>query len=140
LAETSGKVFVNIKFGVDEQKIHFMRGEFTTRVTLQCQRCMEPFEYPISGKFLSGMVESEEEVDHLPKGYDSVLVKEGMLIISEVIEDELIISLPIVPMHESIDCKIQLPLDIDSKNQNDSEKENPFKVIELLRSKRNSND
>jgi uncharacterized protein len=101
---------------------------------------MEPFEYPIQGKILSGLVESEEEVDHLPKGYDSVLVHESMLIVPDMIEDELIVSLPLVPMHTSNDCKVKLPLNIDTEKQKESEQENPFKVIELLRSKRNSND
>lgn len=140
LATDSGEVDVDVKFGVDEQKIRFMRGEIKAHVTLQCQRCLEPFEYPIAGRISVGLVQSEEEVGHLPKGYDSVLVKEGMIIIPDVIEDELIVSLPLVPMHASIDCKVKLPLEIDSEKREESMKENPFKVIELLRSKRNSND
>lgn len=140
LADDTGNINVNITFGRDEQKIRFMRGEFEAHVTLQCQRCLEPFEYPILGRILLGMVESEEEVNHLPKGYDSVFIKEGMLIIPEVIEDELIVSLPLVPMHPLVDCKVKLPLEIGSEKREESEKENPFKVIELLRSKRNSNE
>ncbi len=140
LATDAGDVKVDLAFGVDEQKIRFMRGKFEAHVTLKCQRCLEPFEYPITGRFMLGMVESEEEVDHLPKGYDSVLIREGMLIIPDVIEDELIVSLPLVPMHALVDCKVKLPLEINSEQHEESEKENPFKVIELLRSKRNSND
>lgn len=139
LCSTVGEVEIDIGFGVDEQGIRFMRGHYDTHLMLQCQRCMESFEYKVSGNIMSGIVNTEEEADQLPKGYDSVIAKEGMLVIQDVIEDEIIISLPIVPMHNSIDCKIILPLVIDSAQIKESEKENPFKVIEFLRSKRNSN-
>jgi uncharacterized metal-binding protein YceD (DUF177 family) len=57
------------------------------------------------------------------------------LFIPDVIEDELIVGLPIVPMHDLKDCKVVLPL-IAKSEAISIEKENPFKVIELLREKR----
>ena len=135
----AGEVKLSMMFGVDEQGIRFVRGAYSVHLILQCQRCMEPFEYDISGNFLSGIVHTEEEASELPKGYDSLVAKEGMLVIQDVIEDELIVTLPIVPMHNIKDCKMKLPFAIDSEYTVESTQENPFKVIELLRHKRNSN-
>lgn len=139
LNNDAGEVMANVQFGVDEQGMRYMRGAYSVHLMLQCQRCMEPFEYDISGDFSSGIVHTEEEADLLPKGYDPLILKEGELVIQDVIEDELIISLPLVPMHAVKDCKRKLPFAIDSEQTAESSKENPFKVIELLRYKRNSN-
>ncbi len=138
LSSDEGDVKVSVVFGMDEQKICFMRGHYNATVKLQCQRCMETFENEISGDLLFGIVTSESAIDELPKGYDGIVVEDGSLIIQDVIEDELIIGLPIVPMHSSQNCKLALPLVIESAEQAETKKESPFKVIELLREKRNT--
>lgn len=143
LYSNEGEVEVNVQFGVDEQKIRYMRGHYTTQLVLQCKRCMERYVQEVSGEILSGFAHTEEEADQLPDRYDPVVVSDGMLAIADVIEDELIIGLPIVPMHSANDCKVSLPLVLSSENSeqvSDVSKDHPFKVIELLRSKHNSKE
>lgn len=139
LSNDSGEVSVDVEFGVDEQDVRFIRGQYSTHLMLRCQRCMEPFEYSISGDILVGIVHSEEEANQLPKDYNSVIAEEGMLVLQDIIEDEIIVSLPVVPMHSAVNCKVKLPFSINPTHLDETEKENPFKVIELLRSKRNLN-
>jgi uncharacterized protein len=138
LADDSGEIKIDLQFGVDEQGISFLRGQLETQLTLQCQRCMETFVYEIVGNFLSGIVKSEEEAKELPEIYEPVIAAEGELVIQDMIEDELIVSLPIVPRHDLKACNVQ-----SSKVMLGSEKEleedNPFKVIEFLRVKRDTN-
>ena len=136
LSADSGGVSVDLAFGVDEQGTRFARGHFSTRLVLQCQRCLESFQYDVSEDLLLGIVQTEEEIDQLPTSYNPIIAENNEMIIQDIIEDELILSLPIVPMHRPDDCKVKLPLAVSSKA--DEEKENPFKVIELLHSKRNS--
>lgn len=133
LYTNEGEIRVSMEFGVDRQGIHFLRGQITACLVLQCQRCLEPFSHEIESSFLSGIVRSEEEANQLPKGYDQLIVKEGMLALQEVVEDELIINLPIVPMHKVSDCKVKLPLEIETNEEVQVGKENPFKVIEFLK-------
>jgi len=137
LGSDEGQAKVNVAFGVDEQGTRFMRGDYSAHLVLQCQRCMETFENEVSGDLLLGLVTTEEAIDELPKNYDAVVVKDNSLIIQDVIEDELILSLPIVPMHNIENCKIILPLAVGSTEKVETASENPFKVIELLRVKRN---
>ena len=137
LQSDDGSVAVKMVFEVDEQGTHVVRGHYKTHLTLQCQRCMAAFEYEVSGNLLLGIVSDEEEIDALPKGYDAAIIKDGSLIIKDIIEDELILSLPIVPMHDADDCKIAIPLAFSSSKEAEAEQEHPFKVIELLRVKRN---
>ncbi len=130
LANNEGEVEANIAFGIDDQRIPFIKGHIETRVILQCQRCMQPFVYGIICDFLSGIVSSEEEAEGLPDRYDPATVEDGMLSLHDRIEDELIVSLPLVPMHEFEDCKVKLPFVVA-----ESPMESPFKVIESLKAK-----
>ncbi|MHB1947295.1 MAG: YceD family protein [Gammaproteobacteria bacterium] len=134
LATDDNDVEIDIHFGVDAQGLRFLSGQLKTQLGLQCQRCMETFKYEIISHLMLGIVQTEEEAKELPERYDPLLVTKGDdLLIQDVVEDELIVSLPIVPMHEAKDCKIALPLVAESEA---AEKDNPFNVIELLRSKR----
>ena len=135
LSSDVGEAAVDLKFGVDEENIRYVKGQMTTCLTLQCQRCLESFKYEIISNFMLGIVRTEKEADRLPERYDPLLVPDLSLILSEMIEDELIVSLPIVPMHKIDDCKAKQSLESYS-NEAVAERENPFKVIESLRSKR----
>jgi uncharacterized protein len=95
----------------------------------------DAFEHEISGEFAYGIVSSEEKAKQLPGRYDPIFVVEENLNIQDLVEEELILNLPIVPMHCSEDCKIQLPIVVAADPEAVVEKENPFKVIELLKAK-----
>jgi uncharacterized protein len=81
-------------------------------------------------------VHTEKEANQLPERYDPLVVTDGALILGDMIEEELIISLPIVPMHDAKQCKATLPFESNLGAEAEAEKESPFKVIESLRSKR----
>jgi DUF177 domain-containing protein len=134
--EDSGEIRVNIEFGKNEQDICFLTGQLSGTLQLQCQRCMEPLAFNVHNNLELAIVHTEEEAEKLPEGYDSIIANNDILIIQDTIEDELIVRLPLVPMHDHKDCKITLPLVIESDEAAQMEKENPFKVIELLRTKR----
>lgn len=132
-----GQVDVTLEFGVDSQKIRYLSGHIATILKLQCQRCMEHFGYELTSDFLFGIVTNEEKVSRLPTNYDPLIVKDNNLILQDMIEEEIIINLPIVPMHEEGSCKVRLPLVIakDPESTIDTPKENPFKIIESLKVK-----
>ncbi len=130
LHSTEGEVTVDADFAMDEQDICVLKGQLKTSLTLQCQRCMEPFKYDIIDEFLSGIVQTEDEAEKLPEQYDPVIAIEGELALLDMIEDEIIIALPIVPMHDANKCKVKLPLEAGTTESN-----NPFNVISILRSK-----
>jgi uncharacterized protein len=128
LTSNEGTVGVELKFGKDEQGLTYLKGKIQAKLTLQCQRCMEPMLYEIISDFALGIVTTLDEANALPSHYEPVLTKEGMLALRELIEDELILNLPIIPKHEAADiCNIQLP-----KAEAD-ERENPFHVLQALK-------
>ena len=137
LASNEGEVKVDMLFGVDEEGIRYLKGELKTSLMLTCQRCLEAFNYEIISNFMLGIVHTEKEADQLPERCEPLLVPDLSLILSEMIEEELIIGLPIVPMHPIDTCKAKQPLEFYSKDAV-AKKDNPFKIIESLRSKRSS--
>jgi len=126
-------VRVNLQFGTDKQGTVFLEGHLETQLNLQCQRCMEPFVYGIISDFVLGIVSTLDEANNLPERYEPALTKDGYLALRELIEDEIILNLPIISRHEPEDCKIKLPL-TDSEWK-DGKGENPFQVLELLKHK-----
>jgi uncharacterized protein len=135
LMTPAGEVTVDLQFGIDQQRIRFLKGHCETELTLQCQRCLEPFQYKIVGNFNSAIVGSEEAEKELPESYDPLLIdpENSTLNLQDLVEEELIISLPIVFKHDLQDCKIKTPYFVAGDAVN--EKESPFKVIEFLKEK-----
>jgi uncharacterized protein len=138
LANDDGEVEVEIQFGIDQQGTRFLRGHINTQLILQCQRCMDTFVYGIIDDFLLGVVKTEEAAKELPEMYEPIFAEDGMLVTQDIIEDELIVGLPIVPMHKLKDCKVESPTMVLGSDEK-LEKDNPFQVIEILRTKRDTN-
>ena len=134
LLNNNGTVEVNLKFGVDEQRINFLNGRLHTKLTLQCQRCMEPYIYEIMSDFALGIVNTLDEANALPEQYEPALSKESSLALRELIEDEIILNLPIIPRHEPEQCKVKLPLQ-DAGWEQQGKGDNPFQVLESLKHK-----
>jgi uncharacterized protein len=133
LNATDDMVKAELQFGVDEQGVTFLKGHIEAKLSLQCQRCMDPFIYGIMSDFVLGVVNTLDEVNELSEHYEPALAKDGQLALRELIEDELILNLPIIPKHAPEDCKVTLPL-VDSgwKEKKDA---NPFHVLESLKQK-----
>lgn len=133
LGATDNHVTVKLQFGRDEQQTAYLKGHIEAALTLQCQRCMEPFVYGIMSDFALGIVNTLDEANALPEHYEPALAVEGSLALRELIEDELILNLPIIPRHEPDQCKVQLPLAGEGGEQGKGE--NPFHVLKSLKHK-----
>ena len=127
------RVSVNLHFGVDEQGVNYLKGHLQARLGLQCQRCLEQFSYEIISDFALGIVRSLEEEKALADQYEPAMVQEGQLALRELIEDEIILNLPIIPRHEPEVCKVKLPL--ADAGWEESKGENPFQVLQSLKGK-----
>ena len=79
--------------------------DLDTTVELLCQRCLEPFAQPIKEHLELMLVEPGASSDSIPEGCEPVELDNGRLMPARLIEDELIVSIPLVPKHARIeDC------------------------------------
>jgi uncharacterized protein len=137
LQDSAGEVAVSLEFGTDNEGIRFMRGRIRAEVSLECQRCLETMRFPIDSEFALAMVRSTVEAEALPSHYEPLLVEGEPLFLRDIIEDELLLALPIVPMHAPDECSISTSSSMAAgetrKDTGATEKENPFAVLADLK-------
>jgi len=109
------------------------KGQYKASVTLQCQRCLSGFETDIAHDFhfYIGREDQVDQVDHELTGYEVVSTVDGDLLdIISVVEDDIILNLPLIAAHET-DCNEYL---LEMNKRADAEptviKKNPFAVLE----------
>lgn len=131
----SEDVEVNLAFDRDEQGIVFFNGDAKVEVTLACQRCGEPMKnMPVTVKFQYAPVNQKVTAEDLPGYYDAVEINElGEINLHEIIEDELILGLPLVAMHAVNDCAIDRNAMKFGELPPEAEKKNPFAVLQQLK-------
>jgi uncharacterized protein len=132
LLSEAGELDVVLELGKDEDGTHTLCGSVTGRLVMQCQRCLESMEYPLATSFRLGLVFSQEAAGDLPARYEPLLLAREPTLIAEVVSDEVLLALPIVPMHgEDAECRA---LANDYAPAAD-ERENPFAVLAQLKQK-----
>lgn len=73
-------------------------------VPVTCQRCLSDFPLPVEHRTLTVIARNEKEADELDASSDhEVVVADHPLDAVELVEDELLLTLPYAPMHEG-DC------------------------------------
>jgi uncharacterized protein len=79
--------------------------DYDTTVELTCQRCLEPFREQLSGRVDMVIAESDPPPTVAPDGFELVELDDGRLLPTQLIEDELIVAIPLVPKHARVeDC------------------------------------
>jgi uncharacterized protein len=73
-------------------------------VPVTCQRCLSDFALPVERRTVAVLARSEKEADELDASSDhEVVVADHPLDAVGLVEEELLLTLPYAPMHES-DC------------------------------------
>lgn len=110
-------------------------------VWLSCQRCLQPFAQPIEVERRLRFVRDEAQAEALDAELDDdVLALTRSLDLRELVEDELLLALPLVPRHER--CPAPLPMsagelddagDDGDPDRADDARPNPFAALQALK-------
>ena len=106
----------------------------TTTLTLICQRCMGPVDTPVAVDQWYRFVATEDiAMAEDDDAEEDLLVLEPQFDLLAVLEDELLMALPVVPMHA--ECPVIPPMHAGELGVTDdaSEKPNPFAVLVQLK-------
>ncbi|WP_250534405.1 DUF177 domain-containing protein [Caballeronia sp. AZ10_KS36] len=109
-------------------------------VWLTCQRCLSPYSQHLDVDATYRIVATEEEADEYPLDEDEieVIVGSRQFDLIDLIEEELLLSLPLVPKH-SVCPEVHESLlagsaeDEPDEGGEEAEKPNPFAVLEKLK-------
>lgn len=100
----TGTAGVVLEAGRDEQGVRYLTGRIEAAVSVVCQRCLSPMPLALAADFRLGLVQTEAQAAALPAGYEPLLAAaDGVLSLSEMVEDELILALPLAPVHAALD-------------------------------------
>lgn len=134
LQRNQGEVAVDVEFSLgDGGRVQF---ELTLRAELvaQCQRCLGDIHHTVDSRRQMMVINDESEFTKVPAEFEPVVAEENRLQLIPVIEDELLLSLPIVFKHNACEAAVyQEPSDDD-----EDERENPFAVLMQLKGKQST--
>ena len=133
LVSDEGELQVEMQLGKDPDATRYMQGSIKGAVIVMCQRCLEKMALPLDLEFRLGLVASEDAADALPERYEPLLVTAEPAHIADVIAEEVLLAIPIVPRHsDRVDC---LEFVKDYKPTVEEQRENPFAALAELKTK-----
>ena len=120
-----------LSFFYDEEKRCCIEGKARITIKLECNRCLNLFSYDIETIFRLYPIKSED-ISKLSKQLELVVMENGLISIIDVIEDELILNLPEVPMHAQDDPNCRSLAAAWSQVEVEQQQKNPFVVLKEL--------
>lgn len=111
-----------------------IRGWVRADLRLECQRCRAPMLHAVVSDVCLALVEGLDEMETLPEEYDPLMLEEPTVRLADLLEDELLLNLPQVPMHEPGECEPPASRK-DSLEAQAAAPKNPFAVLAELKRK-----
>jgi len=135
LADDQGEVRFSLEFGQDALRVSFVELRIDAELPLICQRSLQRFLFPVAMVQRLGLVHaSSDTLDAdeaaLPPGYEALGIDDdGLLRPVELVEDELILAVPLVPVRPGSEA-----LERDWPVQADEQASaNPFAALVALK-------
>ncbi|WP_075185198.1 YceD family protein [Teredinibacter haidensis] len=135
-SEEGRVISAELEFFRDEQGRRRLSGNVSACVTLECQRCLEPFVLNIATEVNLAVVLDEEQLEMLPRSLDPWLISEEQGDLHSVLEDELLLALPASPLHdfECIDAsRLSVGDEVEETQAASGDEDNPFSVLASLK-------
>ncbi|HEY8355360.1 MAG TPA: YceD family protein [Methylophilaceae bacterium] len=131
LADTSGQLDCQLQGGKDGENVAFIRLQVQGLLNLTCQRCLQPYQHEIVINQMFKLVRDEAELPAPEDERDDedFLLAQSEMPVLDLIENEVILALPIAPKHADGECSSGVGMD-------EYRKPNPFAMLEMLKSKK----
>jgi uncharacterized protein len=132
LLDPDGDARYTLAFGTDALKVPFAELRIDAELPLECQSSLQRFLLPVTLVQRLGLIRDEADEAALPPEYEALLVEaDGQLRPAELVEDELILALPVVavsPQAEAVEREFAPPAD-------EAAQANPFAALAGLKKK-----
>ena len=106
LAKPDMDMHVTLQFSVDKRGFYRVTGSAQSEVWLCCQNCLEVFSFNLVSQTDLYLVSSEEQAAHLDRKQDYLVIQKTHVNPVDLIEDDLIMALPMIPKHARCPQKI----------------------------------
>ena len=122
-----------LEFTRDQSRQPLVKGEAKISVDVICQRCLDPVSIEIKAAIALQVIWSEDRIANVSPNYEPWIVVDKIADLAVVLEDELLLALPIVNYHDPDKCTGSA---LDSKavaNDEEAVADSPFSVLKQLK-------
>ncbi|WP_257264963.1 YceD family protein [Endozoicomonas sp. ONNA2] len=140
LADDQGEVQVFLHFYMSEDHRVVLEGYVEANLKMICQRCLDVAELPVRSDLNLMGVLTDEQARSLPEGYEPLMLREEPMALLPLLEEELLLSLPIVAYHPPEACQVQQSFTTESdeeakaaRAEEERKRRNPFSVLASLK-------
>jgi len=130
LLDDKGSVRMQLSFAYDEGGTLILRSLLKTQVLLRCQRCLQAMPLEVQSRCSYALLAKGTDATAVSAQHEALELDES-LALAELIEDELLLALPLIPAHAEGDC--QMPAWNNPQEESATSKTNPFSVLARLR-------
>ncbi len=112
-----------------------IEGRVEAEVGVTCQRCLGEVVLPVVGEFIVAVARSRREGIRLQDDYETIELERGERVdLAGLIEDEILLAVPLVPMHQDrSQCDAEALERLESWSGTAPKRANPFQVLDALR-------
>mgnify|MGYP003338817214 CR=1 FL=1 len=100
--EVAGVAEIDLELGLDDEGYRSITGSIKARAIVQCQRCLGPVALDLAADVALAMVWAEKEIPALPSRYDGIVVGQDPVDLHALIEEELLLAMPLVAAHPPV--------------------------------------
>ena len=127
---------LNLKFHFQNNK-PTLDGQLAGKVTLICQKTLEPFEFSFDHPVKLGFVTDDRFFKNFPENYDPYIYKDNQINLIELLEEEILLSIPMIPKKTLNDCQAKQNTSyygvFETSNAEKQDKPNPFSALKELK-------
>lgn len=141
LPETDGEptqIQYHLCFERDADQRALVRGQVQAQLHLPCQRCLSPVTLPVDATWTLMLIKTQSSADALEDESDveTLIVTDTPVCPRDLIEDELLLAIPVVARHEVGQCQVphgRHSNDAGAHAQSNEQPPNPFAVLATLK-------
>lgn len=126
----AGTVRFRLSFERNDRGFVCISGEFSTKLTLVCQRCLEPLETEVAGPIAVALIANLGDAERLSGDREPVLLHDHTIHLACFLEDEILLALPLAPTHAAGVCAAT-----GTGSNTASLKANPFAALKVWKNK-----
>jgi uncharacterized protein len=103
LAASDGEAVGRVDFS-REGRLAVAQVAVSAQVPLTCQRCLAPVICKVETVGRAALVATPAQAERVPEPLETMLAPEERISLRDLVEEELLLALPLVPRHEDHEC------------------------------------
>ena len=137
LIDDEASIQIQLRFSIDESQQRLIQGTLQASVHVSCQRCLQPLAIELADDIRLALIDNEDAIGTLNGSWDPWICADHKLELAGLVDEQLMLCMPIVNLHSSGDCLAGVndntgakdgPLDARTESS-----ENPFSVLKALK-------